>query len=116
MDGLDLEGCSGWVKRLERRVRAEGLRDFGRGVRSQKVSGTKRKRMTNPNPAAMATMKNTHRHSFAWMIAALTSGIRFLPPRSNNVYMPTRKARSCRKKISAIVADGKHSTGLTDMP
>lgn len=30
--------------------------------------------------------------------------------------MPIRNARSCRKKISAIVADGRHSTGLTAMP
>jgi hypothetical protein len=50
------------------------------------------------------------------MIAALTSGIMFLPPNSRRVYMPIRKARSCRKKISAIVADGKHSTGLTEIP
>jgi hypothetical protein len=50
------------------------------------------------------------------MIAALTSGIMFLPPNSRRVYMPTRKARSCRKKISAMVADGRHSTGLTEIP
>jgi hypothetical protein len=30
--------------------------------------------------------------------------------------MPTRKALSWRKKISAIVAEGRHSTGLTAIP
>lgn len=30
--------------------------------------------------------------------------------------MPIRKARSWRKKISAMVADGRHSTGLTATP
>lgn len=30
--------------------------------------------------------------------------------------MPNRYARSCKKKISAIVAEGKHSTGETAIP
>jgi hypothetical protein len=32
-----------------------GLRDFGRGVRSQNVSGTNRNNSDNPNPASIAT-------------------------------------------------------------
>jgi hypothetical protein len=50
------------------------------------------------------------------MMAALIRGMRFLPPRRSNVYMPIRNALSCKKKISAIVADGRHSTGLTAIP
>lgn len=30
--------------------------------------------------------------------------------------MPNRYARSCKKKISAIVAEGRHSTGETAIP
>lgn len=60
--------------------------------------------------------QKTQRHPRFSMIAALTNGTRFLPPRRRRVYMPTRYARSCRKKISAMVAEGRHSTGLTAIP
>jgi hypothetical protein len=50
------------------------------------------------------------------MTAALTRGTRFFPPSKRRVYIPIRNARSWRKKISAIVADGRHSTGLTATP
>lgn len=108
------------------------------GVRSQKVSGTNRnssKRLRtvtkevvlchgqslSPSQgqnsiASIITYKKTQRQPNRPMIAALTSGIRFLPPSSSSVYMPMRYALSCKKKISAIVADGRHSTGLNDIP
>lgn len=50
------------------------------------------------------------------MIIALMRGTKFFPPRRSNVYTPMRNALSCKKKISAMVADGRHSTGLTAIP
>lgn len=63
-----------------------------------------------------STHQKTHRHPIDWIIAALTRGTKFLPPSKSKVYTPRRYARSCRKNISAIVAEGRHSTGLTTRP
>lgn len=84
--------------------RAEGPLGLGVGVRSQKVSGTKKKSMTIIKATIMATIlsrmlvtlyiskfvvlslyQKTHRQPRLWMTAAETSGTRFLPPRSSSV-------------------------------
>ena len=77
------------------------LLSFGRGARSQKVSGTKKKIRKKQRPTIIATIlkdvsdclelpledtyQNTHRQPRLSMIAALTSGTMFLPPSKSNV-------------------------------
>jgi hypothetical protein len=38
-----------------------------------------------PKAATIATIQNTHLQPSDWMMAALTRGIKFLPPRSSRV-------------------------------
>jgi hypothetical protein len=88
----------------------------GLGARSQNVSGTKKKMRKKQKPTTIAVIQKTHLQPRDCTMTALTSGIRFLPPRSSSVYMPRRYALSWRKNISAMVALGRHSTGETAKP
>lgn len=63
----------------------DGVRDFGMGDLSQKVSGTKRNRRTALNATIKAMIQKTQRQLRDWMMAAETKGVRFLPPRRSNV-------------------------------
>lgn len=61
------------------------LRRWGTGALSQKVSGTNKNSKNEQNATTMATIQKTQRQPMFWMMRALTSGTKFLPPRSSSV-------------------------------